>query len=164
MANWPDGQADEIVSAWLDQVCWRARWHRRITTRCPDSHGGGPTGKGRIKDKLAKYRAEQTRRRRAGKLPRDNRRAAMRRMAGVCSCSRTRCIASRCHKVQGQGGEVGPELTGIGAKQDRASICSNRSCCRASRSPRVSTRSSSRRRRARASSAWSSPRMRTRSN
>jgi quinoprotein glucose dehydrogenase len=33
--------------------------------------------------------------------------------------NKTEVACLRCHKVQGQGGEVGPDLTGIGAKQTR---------------------------------------------
>jgi quinoprotein glucose dehydrogenase len=33
--------------------------------------------------------------------------------------NKTELACLRCHKVQGQGGEVGPDLTGIGAKQTR---------------------------------------------
>jgi quinoprotein glucose dehydrogenase len=33
--------------------------------------------------------------------------------------NKTEVACLRCHKVQGDGGEVGPDLTGIGAKQTR---------------------------------------------
>ncbi len=45
--------------------------------------------------------------------------AAIRRRAGTCSSTAPSLECQRCHKLAGQGGDVGPPLDDVAAKNDR---------------------------------------------
>jgi quinoprotein glucose dehydrogenase len=111
----PGRDADAILSLWLDRLLegkvagtiqlelLEAAWRRSAKE---------------VQQKLARWEAA-----RRPNDPLAGYREAL--LGGDASTGRgiflnkTEVACLRCHKVQGQGGEVGPDLTGIGAKQTR---------------------------------------------
>ncbi|HWY86965.1 MAG TPA: PVC-type heme-binding CxxCH protein [Gemmataceae bacterium] len=108
-------EADRILGQWMDKLM-----DKRVPAEMQLDvlEGARHRGTAGLNDKLAKYQAA---------LPKGDPLAAYREaLAGGDAESgrriffdKTDLSCLRCHKVQGVGGEVGPDLTGIGKKEKR---------------------------------------------
>ena len=113
LADIKDAKADAVLETWLDKL---ASGEVAPEVRLDLTEAASERG---MKDKLAKY--EST-------FAKDDPLATYRDSLAGGDASRGRRVfrekaevqCLRCHKVEGDGGEVGPELTGIGATKDRA--------------------------------------------
>jgi quinoprotein glucose dehydrogenase len=115
LGNLQGSTADSIISQWLDrllanQVPGEIRLELLEAAQRRDS--------AKVKKKLAQYSATQK-----NEPPVVAYQEAL--LGGDAVAGRevffhkTEAACLRCHKIHGQGGDVGPELTGIGAKQTR---------------------------------------------
>jgi quinoprotein glucose dehydrogenase len=113
LTNSPD--ADRMLEEWLDKV---------ITEKMPDElrldvlDAANKRTSASIRDKIRKFEATRP--------AEDNLRSYRECLVGGDGVEGKRIFLEkaevyclRCHKVNGEGGEVGPDLTGIGAKQSR---------------------------------------------
>ena len=115
LGGMPDGGADDLLAAWLDKLpagkvpaeveldlldAARRRGSAEVSRRLGAVEEKRPQG-----DPLATYRESLV----GGDATRG--RKILFEKAEVS------CL--RCHKVKGEGGEVGPDLTGVGTRQDR---------------------------------------------
>lgn len=109
------GQADRLIGEWLDRLidhkvapeleldlveAARSRKDQAIASKLATIESALPKD-----DPLAPYRSALV----GG--------SAERGAAIVAEKAAVSCV--RCHKINGQGGEVGPDLTGVGSRQDR---------------------------------------------
>jgi quinoprotein glucose dehydrogenase len=111
----PDPNADAILSLWLDRLL-EGRVGGAIHLELLEAAGRRRASG--IQQKLARWEA--------ARRPSDPLAAYRETLLGGDATAgrdiflnKTEVACLRCHKVQGQGGEVGPDLTGIGTKQTR---------------------------------------------
>jgi quinoprotein glucose dehydrogenase len=115
LATIDDPQVDPLLGTWLDRLL---AGDVPPTVRLDLLEAAEQRKSAPIEEKLARYQAS---------LPKDDPLAAYEatleggRAARGERIFREKAEVSclRCHKIRGQGGEVGPELTGIGGKKDR---------------------------------------------
>jgi quinoprotein glucose dehydrogenase len=111
----PGPEADSILSGWLDRLL-QGKVGGAIQLELLEAAGRRRASG--IQQKLARWETS-----RRPNDPLAGYRETL--LGGDASAGRdiflnkTEVACLRCHKVQGQGGEVGPDLTGIGAKQTR---------------------------------------------
>jgi quinoprotein glucose dehydrogenase len=111
----PGPDADTVLSGWLDRLL-EGGVGGAIQLELQEAAGRRPSSE--IQRKLTRWEAS-----RRPNDPLAGYRETL--LGGDASAGRdiflnkTEVACLRCHKVQGQGGEVGPDLTGIGAKQTR---------------------------------------------
>jgi quinoprotein glucose dehydrogenase len=118
----PGPEADAVIATWLDRLQNRKVppeiTHELLEAARSRAAGAGASA---VNSKLRRYEES---------LPKDDPLApyfeslaggdAARGAALLQEKEEVSCI--RCHKVDGKGGEVGPDLTGVGKRQDRRSI------------------------------------------
>jgi quinoprotein glucose dehydrogenase len=118
LAAMPGAAADNILSDWLDKVAARQA-PPELTLDILDAAAQRQTPT--IKTKLQKYETSRP--------AEDNLRAYRECLSGGNAeegrkifLERADVSCVRCHKINGEGGEVGPELTGIAKRQNREYI------------------------------------------
>jgi quinoprotein glucose dehydrogenase len=108
-------EADQVLSLWLDRlIAGKVRGEVQLELL----EAAGRRSAAKVKDKLARFEAS----RKKG----DPVAAYREALVGGNAASgqdiflyKTEVACLRCHKIHSDGGEVGPDLTGIGAKQTR---------------------------------------------
>jgi quinoprotein glucose dehydrogenase len=110
-----EADADGLLSHWLDRLlAGKAQPAVHLELLQAAERRTAPE----IKQKLAKF--EASRRKDDSIAPyRESLAGGNARAGREIFLNKTEVACLRCHKVRGQGGEVGPDLTGIGAKQTR---------------------------------------------
>ena len=139
LAGIKGSEADALIEDWLGKVSRKAAPPEMTLDVL---QAAGKRDSVRLQRQLAAYEQARPKEDDLGKFREalfggdaDNgRRLFLTSAAGQCQ---------RCHKLDGEGGEVGPMLNGIAAKQS-AIICWNRSHCPTSRLPKVLNRFASR--------------------
>jgi quinoprotein glucose dehydrogenase len=110
-----EAEAETVLSQWLDRmIAGTAPSAVHLELLQAAERRAAPE----IKQKLARYESS----RKIGDSIASYREALFggnARAGREIFLNRTEVACLRCHKVRGQGGEVGPDLTGIGAKQTR---------------------------------------------
>jgi quinoprotein glucose dehydrogenase len=111
----PDPAADVILCDWLDRLL-QNKVPGEVQLELLEAARQRSTP--RVQEKLARCEAS----RQKNDPLADYREALLGGDAGTgrdIFLNKTEVACLRCHKVRGEGGEVGPDLTGIGAKQNR---------------------------------------------
>ncbi len=118
LAGLSDGAADEIFSQWLDKLL-----AKQIPTELQLDllDAAAKRNAATVKDKLQKFETSRP--------AEDNMRAYRECLAGGNAeegkkifLERVEVSCIRCHKADGEGGEVGPDLTGLGSRKPREYI------------------------------------------
>ena len=115
LGDLPDPAGDKILSLWLDRLI-AGRIAGEVQLELLEASGRRRSAD--IQKKLAKWEAS----RKKGDPIAGYRETLLGGDAAAgreIFLNKTETACLRCHKVQGRGGEVGPDLTGIGAKQTR---------------------------------------------
>jgi quinoprotein glucose dehydrogenase len=114
----PGTAADEILSQWLDKLM-----AKQVTPalQLDVIDAAAKRNASTVKQKLEKFQSARD--------PKDDMRDYRECLAGgnveegkKVFFERQEVACLRCHKINGEGGEVGPDLTGIGARKDREYI------------------------------------------
>jgi quinoprotein glucose dehydrogenase len=113
-----EAEADTVLSQWLDRL---------LTGKAPPAihleliQAAESRSAGEIKQKLAKHESSRKKDDSIGRY-RESLEGGNARAGRDIFLTKTEVACLRCHKVRGQGGEVGPDLSTIGSKQTREYI------------------------------------------